>query len=365
MILKSVKVNKISLLFLFLLSSVFAIGQTRSIKPITTKYALSNANLVVSPGKVIEQANLIMEDGLIVAIGKNIAIPMDAIEIKADSMFVYPGFISGLSNIGLEKEKKEREDLDDKLTGTPPDDYAGITPGESVFRKLSIKEKAIADFKKLGFTAAHTVNRKGMLPGYGSIVLLGGKTGSDLILEKDVSVFAQLQGASGVYPNTVIGVMAKYRDLYQKSRQAFAYQVKYEEDPAGMTRPSYNKSITALFPMVNGDIPVFFKANSLLDIMRITSLQKELGFKLVLGEIQQGWDALPEIKTINSPVFLSLDLPEWKKMKEDGKEDKEAEEENEEDKALQKKQQEIIKKYYQQASLFQQNGIEFGFSTLD
>lgn len=355
-----------------------SMSQDNDLKPVSSKYAIKNATIVQAPGKIIQNGSILIENGIIKAVGSSIIIPSDAWIVDADSMFVYAGFISGLSNIGVAKpEDKDTRD-DRKLTGTPTDERAGITPGNSVRTMLKSDDKSIGDFRKLGFTASHSVPHNGMLPGTGAIVLLGGSDGENMVIKDDASMYSQLSGASGVYPNTVIGVMAKYRDLYRKAIQAKDYQTRYNSNPNGMERPTPNQTLEALYPVVSKQMTVSFKAESVRDIMRVIALQRDLGFKLNIGEVKQGWDAIPAIKSTGASVFLSLDLPEWKEEEEkkeetksEGEDDVADEEEKEptraelEEKALKERQNAMIKNYYTQPSMFNSNGVEFGFSTLN
>ncbi|MEM6735470.1 MAG: amidohydrolase family protein [Bacteroidota bacterium] len=361
-------------MFLLLTIGFFSdnvIAQDGDLKPVTNKYAIKNATIVQAPGQIIENGALLIENGLIKSVGANISIPSDAWVINADSMFVYAGFISGLSNIGVEKPKEERKDLDEKLTGNPPNDYAGITPERSAADMLQANEKTISNFRQLGFTASHTVAYEGMLPGTGSIILLNGRKSEEMLYKENVSMFSQFDAAKGVYPNTVIGVMAKYRDLYRKASQARDYSTNYDTNPAGMERPDANSTLKALYPVVNKQIPVIFKAESIKDIMRVKALQQDLDFTPIYGEVKQGWDAIPTFKALGSPIFLSLDYPEWKE--EDKKEDenskkedvKELSPEEIEEKALTARKMEMIKNYYTQAGIMSSRGVQFGFSTME
>ncbi|MEO9485597.1 MAG: amidohydrolase family protein [Ekhidna sp.] len=362
--------------FLILLMGIapfISVSQDSDLKPVTNKYAIKNATIVQAPGKTIQNGSILIEDGIIKAVGSNISIPADTWIVNADSMFVYAGFISGLSNIGVKKPEDNNDRGDRKLTGNPSDERAGITPGNSVRDFLDVSEKSIGDFRKLGFTASHSVPHKGMLPGTGAIVLLDGSTGDNMVVKDNASMFAQLSGAGGVYPNTVIGVMAKYRDLYRKATQARTYQSKYNLNPNGMERPIPNATIEALYPVVSKQISVSFKAESVKDLMRVIALQRDLGFNMILGEVKQGWDAISAIKGTGAPVFLSLDLPEWKddekkkdeEKKDEGKEsDKEPTAEEIEEIALKSRQNAMINNYYSQAGKFSSNGVRFGFSTL-
>ena len=395
--------RSVLLLFLIGLIPMIGLAQDSDLKPVTNKYAIKNATIMQAPGKTIQSGSILIENGIIKAVGSSITIPADAWVVDADSMFVYAGFISGLSNIGVEKPKKEEDQKDDrKFTGTPTDKRAGITPGNSAREMLKPGDKSVEDFRKLGFTTSHSVPHNGMLPGMGIIVLLGGADGESMVVKDRTSMFSQLSGAEGVYPNTVIGVMAKYRDLYRKATQARDYQSKYDVNPNGMERPVPNATLEALYPVVSKQLTVAFRAEGVKDIMRVITLQRDLGFKMMLAEVKQGWDAISAIKETGVPVFLSLDLPEWKDEEEEGEEEQDEEGEEEQDEegeeeqgeegeeeqgeegeeeqgeegeedspeeieqdALEKRQQEMIKNYYTQASKFSSNGVKFGFSTIE
>src|SRR5262245_50342647 len=56
-------------------------------------HAIRNARIVTGPGNVIARGTVVMRDGLITAVGANVAIPEDARIWEGDSLTVYPGLI--------------------------------------------------------------------------------------------------------------------------------------------------------------------------------------------------------------------------------------------------------------------------------
>lgn len=367
----------LSLCLGLMLLPAWAQAQDGSLRPVSSKYAIKNATIVQAPGRVIERGTVIFENGVIKSIGANVPVPADAWVIDADSMYVYAGFISGMSNIGVPLPKEDRERPDRSLRANPPYPLAGITPEVGVGTMLSHTDKSIEDFRQLGFTTAVTVPHNGMMAGQSAVILLHGQSVNDMIFRDAYSAYSQLTGASGVYPNTVIGVMAKYRDMYRKAQQRMAYEARYKAGSSGMERPESDLTLQALYPVVNKQMPVSFRAEEYLDVMRVLTLKNELGFQLHLGEVKQGWDAVGDIKKSGAAVFLSLDLPEMKEeKKEEPKKDdgEEAEEKKEEPKektaadlekeVLEKRQKEMIQKYYTQFAQFRDAGVKFGFSTI-
>jgi hypothetical protein len=112
--------------------------------------------------------------------------------------------------------------------------------------------------------------------------------------------------------------------------------------------------------------PVSFRADKALDLQRVLSLQKDLGFAMIAVNVKEGWDAIPKIKSSSTKVFLSLDLPEEKK--DEKKDDKSKTispfTDSVERKALEKRRADFIALNVGQASTFQKAGVVFGFSTL-
>jgi imidazolonepropionase-like amidohydrolase len=338
--------------------------------PVTRTYALTNVNIVQAPGRKLDMGTVIIKNGLIQNVGKNLSIPADAVVIKADSMYVYAGFIDGYSRVGVIKPKEETNRERPKDPGNPDPAQAGITPHQDVRAFLNPADKSIEDLRALGFTTAQVVPYGGMLPGTGAIIQLGGNSANDLILAGNSAFYSELTGAMRMYPNTVIAVMSKYRELYRQASQAKSYESMYASNRAGLERPVNDKILEAFYPVIDKRLPVLFKAEKFLDAQRVLTLQHDLGFSLMLGDVKEGWDMISKIKAANAKVFLSLDLPEAKKeeKKTDGKKDEPKKEtpdkkHDAEKEALEKRKAEFIALYEAQASAFQKAGVSYGFST--
>lgn len=354
---------------------------------VTGTYVLDNARVFIRPGLEISPARILIRNGMIEAVGKDVPLPPEASLIPCDSLVVYAGFISGLAHTGIPQKEETNEERNRRSAikdpGNPPDQIAGITPGQSAADLVVQSDKSIEGMRSAGFTLAHVVPRKGMLPGKGALVLLGSSDQNPLILKEEVSSFAQLEDASGIYPNTVIGVIAKFKELYRQATLHEEHQELFAAN-AGITAPIASPAQKALVPVATGSLPLYFKGKSVLDLHRVLELQRELGFRLILAEAKQAWHITDIVRAKSFPILLSLDLPEDKsKKKEEAKGDKkrsdkesEAEEdekqeadkkveEDEETKRLKQRRQESLMKHYSQAAELEKHGIAFGFSTLE
>jgi imidazolonepropionase-like amidohydrolase len=350
--------------------------EEKELSPVSRTYAISNTTIVQAPGRKLEQATVVVKDGLIIAVGKNVPIPPEAIVIKGDSLHVYAGFIDGLSRVGVVKPKEETNRERPKDPGNPAPEAAGITPQNDVRAYLNPADKTVEDLRALGFTAAQVVPYGNMLPGSGAIIQLTGKTSDAMVLAGRSAMFSELTGAPRVYPSTILAVMAKWRELYRQAVQTKNYETLYAANRTGLARPASDRILEAFYPVIDKRMPVLFEADKYLETQRIMALQSDLGFTVMMGDVKEGWDAIPRIKASGTRVFLSLDLPEDKKDdkkdSKDKKDTKPAEPKKEEaatltpaeKEALEKRKADFISLYTGQAAAFQKAGITFGFSSL-
>lgn len=346
-------------------------------KAISNTILIKNCFLVKQPGQILPNQDILIKDGFIKQTGTSIKVPFDAQIIKADSMYVYAGFIDAYSNTGIPRpENKERPKV--AIPGSPPNDVAGITPQLHAIDFLKQGDKSVEDMRSAGFTVSQIAPRGLMLPGYSSIILLGDGPQDKLLLRGESAQNLQLEASRGVFPSTTIGVISKFRDLYKNAALSGQHEEKFMQNPIGLQRPEYIREWQALYPVTTGKKSLYFVAPKTKDVHKALSLKDELGFQLVLTEVKQGWHYIDRIKSSNTSVLLSLELPEEEK-KEEAKTDKsEAKKDSvevkekkpeppvdPEKKLFEEKQKKSAQEYVAQAAAFEKAGIPFGFSFMN
>ena len=372
-------------LLLLLLFPETGFGQRLDdVQPATETYAIQNANVVVAPGRRISNATVVIEKGLISQVGRNASIPGDAQVIDGDGLSVYAGFIDGLSHAGIPEPKSSTTGsaIGPQPQGqrvsrmNPPPDVAGVQPDRSAHDLIQPDHKSIEDLRKAGFTVAHVVPQGDMLPGKGALIMLAGDDSNDMILRRDVSMFAQIKGARRVYPSTPMGVMAKMRQLYKESSRRKQLEDRFQENASGAQRPDFDPIHYAFFPVLAGDMPVFMHTTNALDIYRALRLQTELGYPLVLGGLTEGFEYIDILLDADLPLFVTLKLPKKPKADSDSTEtpldiasydpsmhvtDHTAT--TLESKNLELRREIFYKEYVSTPASFYAAGLNFGFST--
>lgn len=300
-----------SLLCLALCFTLHAFGQSdpRGERRVTGTYAIVNATVITAPGKTLEGATILVKNGLVENVGKNISLPPEAQVIKGDSLFIYPGFIDGASSIGISKpaDPERPANFD---PSNPPDELAGITPWRNALDYYDKNNNQITDWRKVGFTIAQIVPEGGMLPGKSAIVTYGGKESTNILANNTAlnARFRNVGGGRGMYPGTQLGIMAKFRDLY-KNAELSAKHNRLFASTSGLTRPEINKTLEAFFPVLDKNIPILFEVSNDLETKRAASLQRELGFPLVLAGVSDINYSIDAIKTSNAQVLIGFRLP--------------------------------------------------------
>lgn len=384
--------QKIFLWFCFIGMTLVAVAQpiNEDLPVVTNSIALINARVVTTAGKPAVSSTVLIRDGLITHVGQNISIPADAYRIKADSLYVYPAFIDAFSSIGIKESEGEtqsgpggpggsrntRPAVDSEGNASLED--AGITPFRSVRSMLDAKEKSIADWRSKGFAIAHVMPKGKLIPGKSALLVLTGKDVDQLLWKEDIAMFSQWIGAGNSYPGTIIGMIAKWRELYTNAMQNVAHEKMYAEN-ASVPRAEYNQAHEALGPVVKKEMPVFFRAPKVKDITRALDLKEDLGMKMVIADAEEAWLIKERFKSTSTPLILSLALPEDKSAAKKEKDEKpssvpapdstktiegEKQEPDPEKIAFEKRRLESLIAHRAQASIIAKEKIPFSFGTM-
>ncbi|WP_339754944.1 amidohydrolase family protein [Algoriphagus aquimarinus] len=338
------------------LSSTVAFAQSdpSGKKRISDTYAITNATVFTAPGQAGIKATVLIKDGLIQGVGTNLSLPKEAKLIAGDSLYIYPGFIDGASDVGITKPK-DPEKPDNFVSSNPSDEIAGITPWRSAVDQFSSKDSKVEDLRKVGFTIVQIMPDGGMIAGKAAIVLLGSDNSTNLLVENS-GLVASFRGSRGMYPGTAVGVMAKFREVYDNTKLTTQRSQKYTT-VAGLKRPEITPTYSAMEEVVAGKIPVLFSASSELEIRRAISLQKEKGFKLILTGLEEYEEVLDVIKASGAGVLVKLEIPDDKAIKAQKDDAKD------EVKELNARVKESYDKALAQAGKLEAAGIPFAFTT--
>jgi imidazolonepropionase-like amidohydrolase len=310
--------------FLLLLFNGILFGQTTTRvegirKNTPAVHAFTNAMIVTAPGKVLDNATLVIRNGVVESVG-SVSIPKDARVWNMKGMTIYPGLIDAYSDYGLPKPPPRTDGGAEAAAPrpTPPEPERGPNYwNRDVMAQVNAEELFIPDpkvaekLRSQGFTTALIVPTRGIIRGTSAVVNLGDGNPSELILRQRFAQHISLQVDYSTihYPTSLIGLIALVRqtmydaDWYEKAQDA------YRRDPK-LPRPETNESLGALHPVLGGSMPVVVETSDEQDILRAEKIADEFKLDLILRGSGTEYRRLDAVKGTHRFVILPVNYPE-------------------------------------------------------
>ncbi|HEX8735796.1 MAG TPA: amidohydrolase family protein [Pyrinomonadaceae bacterium] len=277
-------------------------------------FAITNARIVTVSGAAIERGTIVIRDGLIESVGENPRVPADARVFDGTGLTVYPGFFDANTNLGLPTPTPRPAGQGQQQQAQQPPSNSnypnGLQPETTALESLRAGEAQFETPRNNGFTTVLTVSRDGIFNGQSAVINLAGETVSTMIIKSPFAqhiTFRTLQG--GAYPTALMGTFSAIRQMLLDAQRLQEWQKNYAANPRGMKRPDVDKSLEALLPVLNRQMPVVFNANTEREIVRALDLAKEFNLRAIISGGTEAWKVAGRLKEQNVPVLLSLNFP--------------------------------------------------------
>ncbi|MDQ2855700.1 MAG: amidohydrolase family protein, partial [Acidobacteriota bacterium] len=286
-------------------------------------YAITNARIVTVSGPTIDRGTVVMRDGLIAAVGANVAVPADARVIDGTGLTVYPGLIDSSTSLGIPQPSPSPV-----LTVGGGGGGFGARPQASFLSALNstqlpgLQPEVLAeDFirpggdqieaaRSVGITTALSAPRQGIWMGQSALINLAGDTTQQMIVRSPVALHVGFNPLrTGAYPTSLLGVFSVLRQMLIDAARYREVEQAYERAPRGMRRPDQDKSLAALRPVLEGTMPVVMYADTQREIERALDLAQEFKLKAIIAGGLESWKVADRLRERNVPVLLSLNYP--------------------------------------------------------
>jgi imidazolonepropionase-like amidohydrolase len=296
-------------LTIFLTLSALAFTQTARVVGLRDNtpavYAFTGARIVTEPGKVLENATLLIRDGIIEDIGTRVNIPADAAVIDLQGKIIYPGFIDMYAVWGL----------NDTVQLTPSGTAywnPQVRSDFSVATSMKPSQRDAAALRSQGFVAANLVPAHGIFRGTGAVALLGEGDPTRLVVKPhaaQVINFMPPRGPSRGYPTSVMGAIALVRQTLYDAQWYKQAHASYASRPQGQKRPETNKSLEALSNSLDRKLPFIVEAADEHFFIKTTEIAKEFGLNLWIRGSGTEYRRLDAIAATKVPVIVPLNFP--------------------------------------------------------
>ncbi|MEZ6119804.1 MAG: amidohydrolase family protein [Pirellulaceae bacterium] len=240
-----------------------------------TVHLLQNARIVVNSERTIDNADVLIRDGVIQRIGPNLEPPTDARIWNLAGKTIYPGFIDAYS---------EWNSSDAKV-GDAGYWNGKIRPEVRISQHVASKDLGGNAYRQAGFTARLIAPNDGIVKGVSALVSTSDASLADALIRDDVALHVELTLSGrrdrNQYPNSPMGAVAVARQAFYDA-QWYADAWQTFRTNSGVAKPETNMALEAMQPFLSGEKPVFFVCRDEQFAIRADQFAKEFNLQAVL-----------------------------------------------------------------------------------
>ncbi|MFG6196868.1 amidohydrolase [Nonomuraea sp. JJY05] len=272
-------------------------------------FAITSGYVVPIDGDPIDSGTVLVQDGKIAAVGRDVAVPEGTPVVDAAGGWVLPGFVEAHGHLGVYEEAE----------GWAGQDTNEMTdPNGARLRALDAinpADLAFADALSGGVTTAVIKPGSGNPIGGQTVAIkCWGRSVDEMLVKEPASVKSALgENPKRVYgdqkklPSTRQGVAAVIRDAFMKAQDYKAKRAAAAEEGKPFDRDG---TLEVLVRVLDGELPWCQHTHRADDISTALRLADEFGYRLIVNHGTEGHllaDTLAarDVPVIIGPLFTS------------------------------------------------------------
>jgi len=283
-------------------------------------FLLKGATVHTMAGAPIENGSVLVRNGKIIGVGKNLAAPKDIKVIDGKGMQVYPGMIDAGSDMGLTEVGAVDMTVDTTELGRFNPELVALTA-------VNPESEHIPITRANGITTVATMPEGQLITGQMSLMHMAGWTTDELGLKPRAGlhvVFPAIGGGGrgGFVPDadpTAFGGMSSFAMQKQNYDKAIVELNGYFEEARRYKQAKDAKApglkpdlkLEAMIPVIDGKEPILVTARREREIRDAITWADKQKVKIILVDAVEAMKVTKEIKDHNISVILgpSLALP--------------------------------------------------------
>jgi imidazolonepropionase-like amidohydrolase len=275
------------------------------VKPRNGRFLLQNATIVTVTKGIIQNGSVLIKNGKIEAVGKNID-GGDAEVIDCTNLYIYPGLIDGGSRLGLVEVNSVQETQDYAEIGQ-------VTPNMQALVAVNPNAVAIPVTRVSGVTTTLATPSGGLFPGTAALINLNGYNADQM--------YAGFKGVVLNFPSSARRSTWDRRsdeDIKKESEEAlktlneiWKKAETYLQISKETSELKYYPEMEHLSKVVAGQTPLLVEVNAAGDIEKAIQWLKEKKVNAILTGVAEGWRVAEKIAASGYPVITGpvLSIP--------------------------------------------------------
>lgn len=286
-------------------------------------YAVVNARIATVSNGVVEGGTVVVDDGVIGAVGSAVEPPPGAWVVDATGKTVYPGFFDAFTTLGHGSEPAARPRFgpggpgggasNESAHSWGPEDRPGTSTWLTAADDIDDDDERFATWREAGFTTVVSTRHEGLFPGQAAVLNLRSfERPREMVVATPAAMRINLQDRSRTYtgyPGSPMGVFAYLKQLYYDAKHYDDAWNAYEADPSGKKRPEWDASLEPVRLQFEEGWPVLFPATSRSDVGRALETTREMGVRPVVYGAQGAFAAADMLADAGVPALVDLDWP--------------------------------------------------------
>lgn len=272
----------------------------------TGYHALVGARVVTAPGRTLDNATIVIRNGLIQSVQAGGRPPAGARVWDLSGHTVYPGFIDAHADLGRDSVPRGG---DVGPTHWNPQVRAWFSATTNLQDDAS-RRRAL---RSQGFGAALVVPKRGIFRGSAAVVSLGDAGARERVLRPDIAQSIGFQSSfelGGRYPNSPMGVIATMKQAFMDADWYKRAWAAYESSGRAFLPPETSEALKALEAAAAGTQPVIFETRSEEELLRGQALAKQFTLNAWYRGSGEEYRLIDVLRGRTEPLFIPLNFPD-------------------------------------------------------
>ena len=259
--------------------------------------AITGGKVYPVSGPPIEGGTVVIVNGRIAAVGRNIAIPAGAQRVDATGKIVTPGFVNAATQLGVQEVSAVGDTRDMSAKGKD-----NIAAAFTVWDGLNPNSVMLAPARKEGITSFVVMPTGGLVAGQAALLDVVPGTTTDMIIRAPVAMIAEVGDPQSAGLSSRGELIVKLRELLDDTRFFRTHRDAFDR---AQTRPfaASRLDLQAMIPVIEGRLPLVITVDRASDIDAAMRLAREFNVKLMIGGGAEAWMMASKLAAAHIPVL--------------------------------------------------------------
>jgi imidazolonepropionase-like amidohydrolase len=287
--------------------AAFALTVLAPASAATQTIAIVGGRVLPVSGPPIDGGTVVIRDGRIIAVGRDVAVPNGAERIDAAGKWVTPGIINPATQLGLVEVGQVAETRNNTARGEEGNE---VNAAFTVWEGLNPLSVLFAPARNEGITTVAVFPQGGLVSGQGALVdIVDGSVG-DMLVRAPIAMVAQIGNTQSAGVGSRGELILRLRELLEDVRVYGRRRADFER-AATREFAASRLDLEAMRPVLAGRLPLIIVADKASDIEAALRLARDYSLRIMIAGGAEAWMVADQLAAAKVPVLAGslLNIP--------------------------------------------------------